>query len=86
MQTLTLASFATEDYVMFYASFELVFLLMFFFLLGWGKRAERLQASFYILFYTLAFSMPFIILLVEYKQEFRGVFFLLPLFKYQGGY
>ena len=43
----------------FYVAFEFVFFLMFFFLLGWGYRPERLQASFYIVFYTLMVSLPF---------------------------
>jgi hypothetical protein len=37
---------------------------MFLFLLSWGYRPERLQASFYMVFYTLVVSFPFFLFLV----------------------
>jgi len=49
---------------LFYLSFEFIFILMFLFLLSWGYRPERLQASFYIIFYTLVVSFPFLLFLV----------------------
>lgn len=45
----------------FYFLFESVFLLFFLILLGWGYSPERLGASFYILFYTLFVSFPFLV-------------------------
>lgn len=75
-------SFLVTNYLLFYSSFELVFLLMFSFLLGWGKTAERLQASFYIFFYTMVFSLPFLVLLVNCFIDFSGVFFSLSFFSY----
>ena len=45
----------------FYFLFESVFLLFFLILLGWGYRPERLGASFYMLFYTLFVSFPFLV-------------------------
>lgn len=44
----------------FYLLFEFVFLVFFVVLVGWGYRPERLQASFYILFYTILVSFPFL--------------------------
>lgn len=56
--------FLTINYLFFYIFFEFVFITMFIFLLGWGKTLERLQASFYMFFYTIVFSLPFLIFLV----------------------
>lgn len=67
-------SFLTFNCLFFYISFELVFVLIFIFLLGWGKTAERLQASFYIFFYTMVFSLPFLVLLVDLFFSFFMVF------------
>jgi len=53
--------FSCVKIILFYACFEFVFLLMFFFVMRWGYRVERLQASFYIVFYTLVVSFPFLI-------------------------
>lgn len=53
--------FSCVSYILFYLFFEVVFFLMYFFLLGWGLSYERLQASFYIYFYTFFFSLPFLI-------------------------
>jgi NADH-ubiquinone oxidoreductase chain 4 len=55
--------FSSLNLVVFYVSFEFIFLVMFVFLLGWGYRPERRQASFYIVFYTLLVSFPFFVLL-----------------------
>jgi hypothetical protein len=38
--------------------------MMFLFLLRWGYRPERLQASFYMVFYTIVVSFPFLLFLV----------------------
>nr|AID52418.1 NADH dehydrogenase subunit 4 [Aleuroglyphus ovatus] len=67
-------SFLTFNCLFFYISFELVFVLMFIFLLGWGKTAERLQASFYMFFYTMVSSLPFLVLLVDLFFSFFMVF------------
>lgn len=57
-------SFFTVNYLFFYVFFEFVFVIIFIFLLGWGKTLERLQASFYMFFYTIVFSLPFLVFLI----------------------
>jgi len=57
--------FSRLSFLVFYISFEFVFVLMFVFVLGWGYRIERLQASFYMIFYTLVVSFPFLIYLIR---------------------
>lgn len=74
--------FLTTNYLLFYISFEFVFVLIFCFLLGWGKTAERLQASFYMFFYTMIFSLPFLVLLIDCYYGFSGRFFSLKFFSY----
>jgi NADH-ubiquinone oxidoreductase chain 4 len=61
---------------LFYLSFEFVFVLMFFFVLGWGYSPERLQASFYMVFFTLVVSFPFLVYIVFFSGMVGGKFFL----------
>jgi len=57
-------SFFCLNVLVFYLCFEFIFFLMFVFLLSWGYRYERLQASFYMVFYTLVVSFPFLVFFV----------------------
>ena len=61
---LLILRFISHNYIIFYWSFEAAFLIMFLFLIGWGKSPERIEASFYIIFYTLVFSLPLLGLLI----------------------
>lgn len=78
-------SFLTVNYLFFYIFFEFVFVIMFIFLLGWGKTFERLQASFYIFFYTMVFSLPFLVFLVYQNFMFSDSFSSL-IFSYYGDF
>lgn len=82
MLVLLCCSFLTFSYLLFYVFFELVFLIMFYFLLGWGKTSERLQASFYIFFFTMVFSLPFLVMLVDRRFSGCEVFNMLGVFYY----
>lgn len=57
-------SFCCMSAFVFYFCFEFVFVVMFIFLLGWGYSPERLQSSFYIVFYTLVVSFPFLVYII----------------------
>ena len=59
--------------LLFFLSYSLFFLFLFFeiaifpivlIVLGWGSQFERVQASSYLLIYTIFFSYPFFVLLV----------------------
>nr|QZH55185.1 NADH dehydrogenase subunit 4 [Lardoglyphus konoi] len=67
MMVFLAVSFFSDSFMTFYISFEMVFILMFIFLLSWGKSMERVQASFYMFFYTMVFSLPFLSYLVYYS-------------------
>ena len=72
-------SFSCLSFIFFYVSFEFIFLIMFLFLLSWGYSPERLQASFYIVFYTLLVSFPFLVFITfsglsNFSFSFCGFF------------
>nr|UEK25933.1 NADH dehydrogenase subunit 4 [Rhithropanopeus harrisii]UEK25946.1 NADH dehydrogenase subunit 4 [Rhithropanopeus harrisii] len=51
-------TFSSMDYLLFYISFEMSLIPTLILILGWGYQPERIQAGIYMLFYTLAFSLP----------------------------
>nr|YP_009731826.1 NADH dehydrogenase subunit 4 [Macrophthalmus pacificus]QHR85464.1 NADH dehydrogenase subunit 4 [Macrophthalmus pacificus] len=51
-------SFSALNYLMFYISFEMSLIPTLILILGWGYQPERVQAGVYMLFYTLAMSLP----------------------------
>nr|YP_009630633.1 NADH dehydrogenase subunit 4 [Etisus anaglyptus]QBR55191.1 NADH dehydrogenase subunit 4 [Etisus anaglyptus] len=51
-------TFSSMDYLLFYISFEMSLIPTLILILGWGYQPERIQAGVYMLFYTLAFSLP----------------------------
>lgn len=67
--------FIVDNFLLFYIFFEVVFLLIFVFLLRWGKTIERIQASFYIFFYTLVFSLPFFVFIIYCLSNFLNIRF-----------
>lgn len=52
---------------------------MFFFVLAWGYSPERLQASFYIVFYTIVVSFPFLVYVVCFEKDLMSIKFLVSL-------
>lgn len=60
-------SFLINNFLIFYIFFEIRLIPTFFLIMGWGYQPERLQARFYLLFYTLFASLPLLqcILYVE---------------------
>jgi len=78
---LILLCFYVNNGLFFYLLFEFSFTWIFLFLIRWGLSLERIQASFYILFYTLIFSLPFLIILAESTLTFSLNYFLIFKFK-----
>lgn len=75
-------SFSSLNFLVFYFCFEFSFVLMFSFLMGWGVNPERLQASFYMFFYTMVFSLPFLVILIDCFYSFSGLFLLVRFSSY----
>jgi len=59
--TLLLQSFSTSNFLIFYILFEATLIPIFLLIIGWGYQPERVQASFYLLFYTLLASLPLLL-------------------------
>nr|ALO64350.1 NADH dehydrogenase subunit 4 [Lasioglossum punctatissimum] len=55
--------FLSMQLLMFYYMFEVSLIMIFFFIIKWGKGEKALEASYYMMFYTLFFSLPFLIFL-----------------------
>lgn len=54
-------SFCIKTFVSFYVFFELRLVPTFFIIIKWGYQPERIQASLYILLYTICASLPFLL-------------------------
>jgi len=64
----------------FYLTFEIVFFVFFILLLIWSYRPERFQASYYILFYTLFVTFPFLFFIFFLREHnFRENFVMFNL-------
>jgi len=57
-------SFSVKTLFNFFIMFESSLIPLFLIVLGWGYQSERLQASFYFLFYTLVGSLPLLIRII----------------------
>nr|YP_003289024.1 NADH dehydrogenase subunit 4 [Xenograpsus testudinatus]ACF08710.1 NADH dehydrogenase subunit 4 [Xenograpsus testudinatus] len=63
-------TFSSLSYLLFYISFEVSLIPTLILILGWGYQPERIQAGIYMLFYTLALSLPLLgSLLYLYSKE-----------------
>lgn len=67
--------FLRNPILSFYILFERVFLIMFLLIINWGYSPERFQSSMYMLFYTLIFSLPFLIFVFFNERLIRDFFF-----------
>lgn len=66
-----LLTFRSFNIFIFYLFFESRLIPTFFLILGWGYQPERLQARFYLLFYTLFASLP-LLLGIFYCKKLTG--------------
>nr|ADK97576.1 NADH dehydrogenase subunit 4 [Peripatoides sp. DVL-2010] len=64
-------TFISMDLMKFYIAFESSLLPTILLIMGWGYQPERLQASIYLLFYTLFASLPLLlgIMILSYKMS-----------------
>nr|QUT13286.1 NADH dehydrogenase subunit 4 [Octodonta nipae] len=53
--------FSSMNLIVFYIFFEISFIPLLFLIVGWGYQPERLMAGFYLMFYTLVFSLPMMV-------------------------
>ena len=80
-----LLSFICSNLLLFYILFEASLIPIFLIIIGWGYQPERLQASLYLLFYTLTASLPLLLGIIwiqknSYSLEFFFLNFYPPIF------
>nr|AND97100.1 NADH dehydrogenase subunit 4 [Stygobromus tenuis potomacus] len=73
-----LSSFALNDYLLFYLSFETSLIPVFILILGWGYQPERVQAGIYMLFYTVTASLPLLVMLLVMKVNSGSGYMYMP--------
>nr|QDI93993.1 NADH dehydrogenase subunit 4 [Tuxedo flavicollis]QDI94058.1 NADH dehydrogenase subunit 4 [Tuxedo susansolomonae] len=71
-------SFSTENLFKFYIFFECSLIPTILLIFGWGYQPERLSAGYYLLFYTLFFSLPMLLgIFYIYNKTFGLNYFLI---------
>nr|UHJ18730.1 NADH dehydrogenase subunit 4 [Pericoma sp. ZHK-2021] len=70
-------TFMSMNLFLFYLFFEASLIPTLFLILGWGYQPERLQAGFYLLFYTLFASLPLFISMMYLYMNYNTLFFMM---------
>uniref|UniRef100_A0AB38ZLF4 NADH-ubiquinone oxidoreductase chain 4 n=1 Tax=Andricus sp. TaxID=3022421 RepID=A0AB38ZLF4_9HYME len=65
MMIMLILTFSSINYFMFYFFFEISMIPTLFLIVGWGGQFERIEASIYMLMYTLFASLPMMIILLK---------------------
>nr|AEX68587.1 NADH dehydrogenase subunit 4 [Eremias argus] len=65
LQTTLIMTFAASEFILFYILFETTLIPTLIIITRWGNQLERLNAGLYFLFYTLASSLPLLIVLLH---------------------
>nr|WMV00474.1 NADH dehydrogenase subunit 4 [Rhodopsalta leptomera] len=71
-------SFSTSSIMMFYIFFESSLIPIMIIIMGWGYQPERIDASYYLLFYTLFASLPMLMsIFFLYKINMTNIFIMM---------
>lgn len=57
-------TFSLKNFLFFYFILELSFLPLFYIVLGWGYISDRFIAGYYLMFYTIVGSLPFLMIIL----------------------
>nr|AND96611.1 NADH deshydrogenase subunit 4 [Helictopleurus quadripunctatus] len=68
-------TFSSMNLFLFYLFFEMSLIPTLILIIGWGYQPERLQAGIYLLFYTLLVSLPMMISIFYYYENFNSLDF-----------
>nr|AND96160.1 NADH deshydrogenase subunit 4 [Euoniticellus fulvus] len=68
-------TFSSMNLFLFYLFFEMSLIPTLILIIGWGYQPERLQAGIYLLFYTLLVSLPMMISIFYYYENFFSLDF-----------
>nr|YP_010001037.1 NADH dehydrogenase subunit 4 [Chloropsis hardwickii]QOD96975.1 NADH dehydrogenase subunit 4 [Chloropsis hardwickii] len=78
-QLFILLAFSASELMLFYIAFEATLIPTLILITRWGNQPERLNAGIYLLFYTLASSLPLLIAIMH-LQNLTGTLYL-PMLK-----
>nr|YP_010000933.1 NADH dehydrogenase subunit 4 [Climacteris rufus]QOD96858.1 NADH dehydrogenase subunit 4 [Climacteris rufus] len=78
-QLFLLLAFSASELMLFYISFEATLIPTLILITRWGSQPERLSAGIYLLFYTLASSLPLLVAILHLHNQIGTLF--LPLLK-----
>nr|AYC65883.1 NADH dehydrogenase subunit 4 [Amyrsidea minuta] len=67
--------FLTPKVVTFFILYEFSLIPTMMIILGWGYQPERIQAAFSLLLYTMIFSLPFLSVILFYKDFMKEISF-----------
>nr|YP_009058665.1 NADH dehydrogenase subunit 4 [Hyliota flavigaster]AIM46858.1 NADH dehydrogenase subunit 4 [Hyliota flavigaster] len=79
VQPFILLAFSASELMLFYIAFEATLIPTLILITRWGSQPERLNAGIYLLFYTLASSLPLLIAILH-LQNMTGTLYL-PMLK-----
>nr|YP_010024586.1 NADH dehydrogenase subunit 4 [Certhia himalayana]QOP64194.1 NADH dehydrogenase subunit 4 [Certhia himalayana] len=70
-----LLAFSASELLLFYIAFEATLIPTLILITRWGSQPERLNAGIYLLFYTLASSLPLLIVILHLQNQTGTLFF-----------
>nr|YP_010692543.1 NADH dehydrogenase subunit 4 [Argopistes capensis]WBV77025.1 NADH dehydrogenase subunit 4 [Argopistes capensis] len=68
-------TFSSMNIFIFYLFFEISLIPIMILIIGWGYQPERLEAGFYLLFYTLFMSLPMMIMVFYLYNSFGSMIY-----------
>nr|QBP33737.1 NADH dehydrogenase subunit 4 [Bombus pyrosoma] len=77
---LMMMSFISMSFLVFYFFYESSLLLIFYMIMKWGYSEDRVLAAFYLMFYTLVFSLPMLFFIFKMLEMYGSMnFYMLEL-------
>nr|QOD98325.1 NADH dehydrogenase subunit 4 [Cettia cetti] len=74
-QPFILLAFSASELMLFYLAFEATLIPTLILITRWGNQPERLNAGIYLLFYTLASSLPLLIAILHLHNQMGTLYF-----------
>nr|YP_009566701.1 NADH dehydrogenase subunit 4 [Artamus cinereus]QBB11047.1 NADH dehydrogenase subunit 4 [Artamus cinereus] len=74
-QPFLLLAFSASELMLFYIAFEATLIPTLILITRWGNQPERLSAGIYLLFYTLASSLPLLITILHLHNQIGTLYF-----------
>nr|QHH24378.1 NADH dehydrogenase subunit 4 [Locustella castanea] len=74
-QPFILLAFSASELMLFYIAFEATLIPTLILITRWGSQPERLNAGIYLLFYTLASSLPLLITILHIHNQIGTLYF-----------